>query len=271
MGRYFITPEQLWSAVGGDDAPRIVDVRRRQAFEADDRVLPGALWRDHLKPGRSDDDIEPGDDVVVYCVHGHNVSQLAAASFRARGVSARVLRGGIEAWQEAGLPIRRRSGLPMLPDEGGSRWVTRRRPKVDRIACPWLIRRFIDPDATFLFVEPDQVFAVAEELGGIAFDIDGAPITHQGELCSFDTLLARSGIDDPALAELATIIRGADTARPGLAPEAAGLLALSIGISALAGEDDHLALERGMAVYDALYAWRRKAPNETHNWPGGRA
>lgn len=271
MGRYFIAPEQLWAAIAGSDRPRIVDVRRREVFQDDHRVIPGAVWRNHLDVVREEEgQFLPGDDVVLYCVHGHNVSQLATAALRARGVQARTLRGGIDGWREAGLPVRDRRGLPMLPDGGGSRWITRRRPKIDRIACPWLIRRFIDPDASFLFVEPDQVLAVAEELAGIAFDLDGAPITHDGELCSFDVLLDRSGIQDPALADLATIIRGADTARPDLAPEAAGLLALSIGISALAGEDDHLALERGMALYDALYAWRRKAPNETHNWPGGR-
>ena len=270
MGRYFITPEQLWAAMAGGDRPRVLDVRRPEAFDADDLMVPGAVWRRHLEVGAERVDPVPGDDVVLYCVHGHNVSQLATATLRARGIASRTLKGGIEAWRDAGLPTRRRSGLPMLPAAGGSLWVTRRRPKVDRIACPWLIRRFIDPDATFLYVEPDQVLAVAEELGAVAFDIDGAPITHAGELCSFDVLLARTGIEDPALYDLAGIIRGADTARLDLAPEAAGLAALSFGISALAGEDDHQALERGMALYDALYAWRRKAPNETHNWPAAR-
>ena len=233
-------------------------------------MLPGAVWRDHLALAGNPEQLRPEPDVVVYCMHGHNVSQLAAAALRARGITARTLRGGLEAWQAAGLPVRQQSGLAMVPAAGGSLWATRRRPKIDRLACPWLIRRFIDPDATFLFVEPDQVLAVAEEAGAIAFDIAGAPIAHEGELCSFDVLLARTGLRDPALDQLAVIVRGADTARFDLVSEAAGLAAVSFGISARAGEDDHQALERGMALYDALYAWRRKAPNEVHNWPGPR-
>ena len=269
MGKYYISPQQLWAAVGGGEWPLVIDTRRREAFDADDHVIPGAIWCDHREVPEAVNTVAPGRDVVVCCVHGHQMSQSAAAVLRAAGIEARVLRGGIAAWREAGMPTLRRSGLPDLFAGPPSRWVTRRRPKIDRIACPWLIRRFLDPRAEFLFAEPDQVLAVAEETGAIAFDIDGAEITHEGELCSFDVLLARSGIDDPALASLATIVRAADTARLELAPEAAGLLAMSIGISALSGEDDHLALERGMALYDALYAWQRKAPNETHNWPTG--
>lgn len=269
VGRYVITPEQLWSSMSGADAPRIVDVRRREAFDADDHVVPGALWRSHSRIAEPAASPQASRTIVVYCVHGHQVSQSAAAVLRSAGMDARVLRGGIEAWKVAGLPTLRRSGLPGLFRETASRWVTRRRPKIDRLACPWLIRRFIDPEAEFLFVEPEQVLAVAKELDAVSFDVEGAEITHAGDLCSFDVLLERSGIDDPALRDLATIIRGADTARLDLAPEAAGLLAASIGISALAGEDDHRALERGMALYDALYAWRRKAPGETHNWPSG--
>lgn len=271
MGRYFITPEQLWSAVGGDGAPLIVDMRRRAVFDEDDHLVPGAIWRHHTAAASLVERLANGRDVVVYCAHGHQLSQSAAATLRAGGAKARVLRGGMEAWREAGLPTLRRSGLPRHSPEGATVWVTRRRPKIDRVACPWLIRRFIDPDARFLFVEPDQVLAVAGEVGGTAYDIEDAEITHAGDLCSFDVLLARSGIDDPALRDLAPIIRGADTARLHLAPEAAGLLAISIGISALAGEDDHLALRKGFALYDALYAWRRKAPSEKHNWPAGSA
>jgi rhodanese-related sulfurtransferase len=269
MGRYFITPEQLWSSMSGADAPRTFDVRRREAFDTDDHVIPGALWRSHERITEMPAGLVSDRTVVVYCMHGLQVSQSAAAILRSRGVDARVLRGGIDAWKAARLPTLRRSGLPGLFRETASRWVTRRRPKIDRLACPWLIRRFIDPEAEILFVEPAQVVVVARELDALAFDIEGAEITHAGDLCSFDALLERSGIDDPALHELALIIRGADTARLDLAPEAAGLLAVSIGISALAGEDDHLALERGTTLYDALYAWRRKAPGETHDWPSG--
>lgn len=269
MGKYFISSEQLWSAYGGIDAPRVYDVRRRQAIDADDQMLPGAIWRDHGDPEAVALSIDRDRDVVVYCVHGHQISQSVAAALRSLHINARVLRGGIDAWRGAGLPTRRISALPKVRCEGGSIWVTRRRPKVDRIACPWFIKRFLDPNAKILFVEPDQVLAVAGEVEGTAFDIEGAEITHAGDLCSFDVLLALSGLDDPALADVAKIVRAADTDMLDLAPEAAGLLAMSIGVSALAGEDDHAAIEHGFALYDALYAWRRKAPSETHNWPAG--
>jgi rhodanese-related sulfurtransferase len=267
MGKFFITAEQVWSALGGAEAPLLVDVRRRAVYEADGDLIPGARWRDPADLAAIADAVPAGRDLVIYCAHAHQLSQGAAALLRAQGREARVLRGGIEAWRKSGLPTLRRAALAALAPQGTQLWVTRRRPKIDRIACPWLILRFIDPDARFLFVEPDEVLPTAEELGAIAFDIEGAPITHDGALCSFDTLLAKSGIADPALAELAVIVRGADTARPELAPESAGLLAMAIGISALAGEDDHMALRLGLTLYDALYAWRRKAPAETHNWP----
>ena len=153
-----------------------------------------------------------------------------------------------------------------------SLWVTRRRPKIDRVACPWLIRRFIDADARFLFVDPPQVPAVARESGGVPFDIEGVELSHEGERCSFDTMLKLFGLEsEPSLARLALIVRGADTARPDIAPEAAGLHAVSLGLSALAGDDDHGMLRRGFIVYDALFAWLRFAAPERHNWPAKAA
>ena len=147
-----------------------------------------------------------------------------------------------------------------------TKWVTRERPKIDRIACPWLIRRFVEPGAEFLYVPADRVFAVAEETGAIPYDIPGAePFAHDGELCSFDALIRHYGLEDPALHRLAVIVRGADTARHDLAPEASGLHAISMGLSAIT-PDDHAMLERGMVVYDALYAWCRDANPEVHNW-----
>jgi hypothetical protein len=141
------------------------------------------------------------------------------------------------------------------------------RPKIDRIACPWLIQRFLDPQARHFFVNPDQVANAAIELDAIPYDIDGVELTHRGETCSFDTIMTEFGIKDPALDRLALIVRGADTARLALAPEAAGLLAISLGISQLSGPNDGAAVERGLALYDALYAWARFAGGETHNWP----
>lgn len=146
-----------------------------------------------------------------------------------------------------------------------SRWITRERPKIDRIACPWLIRRFIDPDATFSFVPTDRVLDEAKKSRAIAFDIPGAPFSHQGAQCSFDAFVDRFGIDDPGVIALAPIIRGADTDRHDLAPEAAGLHALSLGLS-LTHLDDHALLAQGMIVYDALHAWAMTARGEKHNW-----
>jgi hypothetical protein len=146
--------------------------------------------------------------------------------------------------------------------------VTRRRPKIDRVACPWLIRRFLDPQARILYVDPDQVVDVARETGAIPFDIEGVEISHEGARCSFDTMLKLFGLEDePTLNRLALIVRGADTARPDLAPEAAGLHAVSLGLSALAGDDDHGLLQQGFMVYDGLFAYLRFAAQERHNWP----
>ncbi|MDP2801549.1 MAG: chromate resistance protein [Phreatobacter sp.] len=145
--------------------------------------------------------------------------------------------------------------------------MTRRRPKIDRVACPWLIRRFIDPGAAFLFVEPDQVLAVAKDAAGLAFDTPGAPIEHDGPRCSFDTLLAAMGLAGfQPLQALAKIIRAADTGDLGSSPQAAGFLAICLGLSALSGDDDAAVLCHGTVVLDGLYAWQTRALTETHNW-----
>jgi hypothetical protein len=146
-----------------------------------------------------------------------------------------------------------------------SRWITRERPKIDRIACPWLVLRFIDPQAQFLYVPTAQVLAEAERLGAIAYDIPGAPISHEGDLCSFDAVLAAFKLRQPALATLARIVRGADTGRLDLAPQSAGLLALSLGLSRMHA-DDHAMLATALPLYDALYAWCEAAQGESHGW-----
>lgn len=146
------------------------------------------------------------------------------------------------------------------------KWITRERPKIDRIACPWLIRRFIQPDAEFLFVPADQVFNVAKQTGATPYDIPGAsPFEHDGDLCSFDCFIRHFGIRDSALNRLAIIVRGADTARHDLAPEASGLHAISMGLS-INFADDHAMLAQGMVLYDALYSWCRGVGGEIHNW-----
>ena len=134
------------------------------------------------------------------------------------------------------------------------KWVTRARPKIDRIACPWLIQRFIDPEAEFLYVPAADVLRVAVQTGATPYDVPGVEMGHVGELCSFDAFLAKHGLTDPALVRLATIVRGADTDRLDLAPQSAGLLAISLGLSRCHA-DDHAMLAHGMVLYDALYAW----------------
>lgn len=146
------------------------------------------------------------------------------------------------------------------------KWVTRARPVIDRIACPWLIARFIDEQPEFVFVPSDQVLKVAHDTDGIAYDVPDVELSHVGELCSFDAFLRKYELEEPELQELALIVRGADTGRLDLAPQAPGLLALSLGLSALF-KDDHEMLRHGMVVYDALYAWLKEARDETHGWP----
>ena len=183
---------------------------------------------------------------------------------RTRGIAAEVLEGGTEAWAAAGLPM-----VPMATLPAGPLWVTRHRPKIDRIACPWLIRRFVDPGAQFLFVAPSEVQAVADRFGAVPFDIEGVTFSHRGDLCSFDAMIADFGLATPALERLATIVRGADTDRHDLAPQAAGLLAISVGLSRQF-RDDLQQLEAGMVIYDALYRWARDGVDEGHDWPAGR-
>jgi hypothetical protein len=146
------------------------------------------------------------------------------------------------------------------------KWVTRERPKIDRIACPWLIKRFIDQDPEFLYVPPDRVLAVAKETNAIPYDVPDVEFSHVGELCSFDAFLTKYGLTDPALQYLAEIVRGADTSRHDLTPQCGGLFAISLGLSANF-PDDHEMLRHGMVIYDALYRWCRDLKSETHNWP----
>jgi hypothetical protein len=147
------------------------------------------------------------------------------------------------------------------------KWVTRQRPKIDRIACPWLILRFIEPQSQFLYVPAEQVLDVARDTGATPYDVPGVELSHVGELCSFDAFLAKFRLEDnPALAHVAAIVRGADTSRLDLAPQSAGLYAISLGLSAIIA-DDHEMLRHGLVMYDALYAWCSTLQHETHNWP----
>jgi rhodanese-related sulfurtransferase len=260
-----ITVSQLSRLVGLPTAPVIVDVRIDDDYRTDTRLLPGSLRRGHR-------DVETwasaytGRSVIVVCQRGQKLSQGAGAWLRHHGIDAQTLEGGFEAWKQAGEPLVRTDKLPPRDAVGRTVWVTRARPKVDRIACPWLIRRFLDPRAVFLFVAPLEVTGVAERFNATPFDIDGVFWSHRGETCTFDTMIEEFGLKSEPLARLATIVRGADTARLDLAPQAAGLLAASLGYSRMY-RDDLEQLEAAMGFYDAFYRWCREAITETHNWP----
>jgi rhodanese-related sulfurtransferase len=260
-----LSPQDLFQLIGTAAAPAIVDARTDEDFAADPRLVPAAVRRPGLKAAEWADSFA-GRDVVVYCDRGLKISQGAAAWLRHAGARAASLDGGFQAWRAAGLPLVPEEKLPPRDALGRTLWVTRARPKIDRIACPWLIRRFVDPSAVFLFVAPAEVAAVADRFGATPFDIEGVTWSHRGERCSFDTMVEAFGLQTEALQRLATIVRGADTGRPDLAPESAGLLAASLGLSQIYG-DDLAQLEAGMALYDAFYVWARDAAAETHNWP----
>lgn len=253
-----IPASRLADRIGRPDAPSIIDVRLSEDVILDPRQLPAALTRDYRDvaawgPGFA------GRRVVVACQRGQKLSHGVAAWLRRAGAQAEVLEGGFEAWRDAGLPMVPRDALPPRHPSGHTVWVTRARPKVDRIACPWLIRRFVDPGAVFLFVPPSEVVPVAERFGATPFDVPDIHYGHRGEFCTFDVMVAEFGLaTDPALARLARIVRGADTGRPELAAESAGLLAISQGLSTM-HDDDLAQLEAGMTVYDAMYHWCRQA------------
>ena len=250
-GKLFpISPIDLYARLGTASAPVLLDVRRHDAFLADDRLIVGAFQRhpadvEHWRP-----DLPTGRPVVAYCGDGGTASQSVASALQAAGIEARYLEGGISGWKNSALPTRKRA------DAIESRWVTREHPKIDRIACPWLIRRFINPLAEFIYVPPTEVLAVAEAKKATPYDIKGAEFGHVGDRCSFDAIVRIFDIHDTALDRLAKIVRGADTSRPDLAPQCDGLLAISYGLSANC-PDDHEMLEHGMVIYDALYKWCR--------------
>jgi rhodanese-related sulfurtransferase len=269
---FFISPQDLWSSIGTAQAPQVIDVRRRDIYDTAPGLLPTAVWRSAAELAQWPAALDRQRSTVIACREGHQLSQAAAAHLRAAGFDAGVLEGGYAGWAAAGLPLVEKAPLDRLAPSRPSLWVTRRRPKIDRVACPWLIRRFLDADAHILFVDPPQVPAVAKESSAIPFDIEGIELSHDGPTCTFDTMLTLFGLAaEPSLARLAVIVRGADTARPDLAPEAAGLHAVSLGLSALAGDDDHGLLRQGFMVYDALFAWLRFAASERHNWPAKAA
>ncbi|MGO4566143.1 chromate resistance protein ChrB domain-containing protein [Rhizobium sp. 2YAF20] len=260
-----ISSEKLSRLVGMPSAPVIIDVRTAEDFALDPRLVPTSLRRDHVDVGSWARELEPRP-VIVVCQRGAKLSHGVAAYLRSAGIAAESLEGGFEAWIAAGGPAVPEEKLPRRDILGRTVWVTRSRPKIDRIACPWLIRRFVDPDALFLFVPTSEVSAVGDRFGATPFDIEDVFWSHRGDRCTFDIMIEEFGLSLQPLLHLATIVRAADTARLDLAPEAAGLLAASLGLSRLY-QDDLEQLEAGMLLYDAFYRWCRDATEETHNWP----
>jgi rhodanese-related sulfurtransferase len=243
-----ITPLELTQRLAAFPPPTLVDVRREEAFARDRNVIPGALKRAPEAVAEWAHELDPWRSVVVYCVRGHEVSRDAAAALRERGLDARHVEGGLEAWRAGGGRV--------VPFAQPTRWVTRARPKIDRIACPWLVQRFVDPTAQFFYVPAADVRAFAEREGATPYDIADVAYGHDGDKCSFDAFVRIHNLSDAALGRLATIVRGADTGALTLAPQAAGLLATSHGLSTLF-PDDHAMLRAGMMMYDALYLWCR--------------
>ena len=265
---FFIAPRDLWHLIGTANAPVILDVSRKDVYDARPGIIPASRWRDPNQIAAWQGTLDRGVPVAVACKAGHDFSQAVVSRLRGDGFQASAVADGHSGWTEAGLPRVAKPPLDRLAPLRPSLWVTRRRPKIDRVACPWLIKRFFDPEARFLFVNPGEVLPVSKETGAVPFDIEGVELSHEGERCTFDTMLRLFGLEsEPSLAYLALIVRGADTARPDLTPEAAGLHAVSLGLSALAGDDDHGLLQRGFMIYDALFAWLRHAADERHNWP----
>jgi rhodanese-related sulfurtransferase len=268
-----INVNQLARLIGTHDAPVLIDVRIDNDHASDPRMLPASIRRDHRTVSSWADEYAR-QFVVVICQRGQKLSQGVAAWLRHAGARAESLEGGFEAWVEGKGLLVRPDHVPERDNKGRTVWVTRARPKIDRVACPWLIRRFIDPSAVFLFVAPPEVVDVADRFRATPFDIEGIFWSHRGELCTFDVMVEEFGLHSEPLDRLALIVRAADTARLDLAPQAAGLLAASLGLSRM-HKDDLVQLDASLSLYDAYYRWARDAVGESHSWPtpaaGGRA
>jgi rhodanese-related sulfurtransferase len=297
-----IPPAALAPVVGSRAAPLLIDVRKAEAFAESEYFLPGSLRWDYNAGAPMPAELANAKRAVAYCVKGAEVGINGAALLATANLDAAYIEGGLRDWQAAGfVAVKKRPDLG-VDGERVSRWVTRARPKIDRIACPWLIRRFIDPRAEFFYVPTTEVLDFARARNAVAYDIPGAPLEHHGASCSFDSFLqafelvpttqsaTSEGVAQQAIATfgraaanlmgdklaakptaleiVANVVRGADTDALRLAPESAGLLAISLGFSRMI-DDDHAMLEAMMPVYDALYEWAISVENksvERHNW-----
>jgi rhodanese-related sulfurtransferase len=263
-----ISASTLAQTLGSAAHPLVIDVRAKASFDKAERLIAGATWRDPFQVEQWQKYLPRHRPVVVYCVHGFEISENVSVALVNHGVAARTLQGGIEAWNAIQGPCARRLSdgdlhIPSQPNKP-SRWITRERPKIDRIACPWLIRRFIDPLAQFDYVPSEDVMGEASKLGATAYDVPGVRFTHRGEQCSFDAFIEDFGLASAELNALAVIVRGGDTDQLGLTAQSPGLLAVSLGLSKLYQNDIEM-LNQGMIVYDALYAWICHARAEAHN------
>jgi rhodanese-related sulfurtransferase len=245
-----ISPPDLADLIGTAASPIVIDVRSASDLVAIDRLIPGSIHHPQEDVERLWRELPAKRPVVVCDLSGGQTSWTVVEALQRFGADAHYLMDGFAGWYERGLPTRRNVSRPL------DKWVTREHPKIDRIACPWLISRFVNPLGEFIYVPPSEVLAVANERDAIPYDIKGAEFGHVGEHCSFDAIIRILDIKDPALDHLATIVRGADTSRPDLAPQCEGLLAISYGLSANF-PDDHEMLRHGMVIYDALYTWCR--------------
>ena len=259
-----ISADKLSKLVGTRQSPIIIDVRDDDDFAALPSLIPSSIRRD-FRSVEHWAGAYAGASVAIACKRGKKLSEGVAAILRLDGASAEILEGGTEAWIASGLPMVPGDRIPARNAIGSTLWVTRARPKIDRIACPWLIRRFVDPGARFLFVAASEVPAVAEKFGATPFDIDDTFWSHRGETCTFDMMIDEFRLDFPALRRLADVVRAADTDRLDLAPQAAGLLAVSLGLSRM-HSSDLAQMEDGMLIYDAFYRWARDAIDERHSW-----
>lgn len=264
-----ISADKLGRLIGTPACPILIDVRTDDNFAADPKLIPSAIRRNHHEVTEWAP-LYAGKSVIAICARGRKTSEGVAAWLRVAGSSANILDGGMEAWTAAKLPLVPAEKIPPRDAQGRTVWVTRARPKIDRIACPWLIRRFVDPTAIFLFVTSSEVAPVAEQFKAVPFDIEGVHWGHRGELCTFDIMIEEFGLTMEPLDRLAAIVRGADTARLDLAPQAPGLMAAALGLSRMYS-DDLAQLDAGMLLFDAFYRWCRDATDETHNWPSHTA
>ncbi len=262
-----ITPRQLSRLIGTPQSPVLIDIRTDPDFEDDPHLIPGAVRYAYTDIIGISQFISDKPSVVI-CQKGRKLSQGVVSWLQAEGHQAEYLEGGMFAWcdMEGALCVPH-SAMPSAI-EGGTLWVTRHRPKIDRIACPWLIRRFVDARARFLFVAPSEIEGVAEHFGAAPFDVKGAQWGHRGDKCTFDAMLDGFNLHSVALDRMAAVIRAADTNCHDQSPEAAGLLALSVGLSRQY-RDDQQQLTAGLSLYEALYRWARDGFEETHDWPAG--